>query len=69
MSSFVELGLQDRCADRESLYMSLFVLCHTPGHGVISKIKDDKIIYILQRYAYTQYHCLSQCLVPRVTHN
>ena len=49
-SSFVELGLQYICADRESLYLSLYVLYHTPGHAKISKIKEDKIIYILQRY-------------------
>ena len=41
--------LQDICADRESPSLSLYVSYHTPGHVVISKIKDDKIIYILQR--------------------
>ena len=37
--------MQDISSDRESLYLSLYDLYHTP-----EKIKDDKIIYILQQY-------------------
>ena len=40
--------MQDICADQEFFYMSSYVLCHNPGHVVISKIKDDKVIYMLQ---------------------
>ena len=42
--------MRDICPDRESFYLSLYVLYHTPGHVVISNFKDEKIIYILHRY-------------------
>ena len=34
--------MKDTCADRESPYLSLYIVYHTPESFVISKLKDDK---------------------------
>ena len=58
MSSFVELGFRDICADCESFYLSLYVLHHTPEVFLISKIKDDKPFTYFKRMGF----CISLVL-------